>query len=258
MTGKKLKIDVRRGKILEDLRRNGKVSVAELAQALDTTTVTIRTDLAALEQDGYLTRIKGGAVVLPNRTSPESAQGQEVVRLEQKLAIAREVAARIKDGDTLFINSGTTCQCIAGALRGHKKLCVVTNSIHVARELGDVPSFQVLLLGGILNGLYGFTSGDDAQQQLGRYQADWAILSVDGVSAQGGVTTYHAEESAIDRMMLMGAKHVLVAADSSKLGNVGFSRVCACGQRTHLLTDRQAEPQLVRELQDVGMQVDCV
>ena len=258
MADRKLKIDIRRGKILEHLRKSGKVSVTELSQELGATAVTIRNDLSTLERDGYLIRVQGGAVASPERGSAMTPQNRDVANLEAKLAIAAEVAGRVKDGNTLFINSGTTSVCVANALKVRKNLNIVTNSLKVATELGSVSSFRVILLGGVINSQYGFTSGDDAQQQLGRYQADWAILSVDGISARGGITTYHAEEATIDRMMLMGAKSILVVADSSKIGNPGFSRVCDCSQRLNLITDTQADPQILAELQELGVDVISV
>lgn len=255
MADRKLKIDIRRGKILEQLRKNGKVSVTELSQELKATAVTIRNDLSTLERDGYLIRVQGGAVASPERGSGNAASSQEIAHLDAKLAIAAEVASRVRDGNTLFINSGTTSTCVANALKIRKNLNIVTNSIKVAMELGSVSSFRVILLGGVVNSQYGFTSGDDAQQQLGRYQADWAILSVDGISARGGITTYHAEEATIDRMMLMGAKSILVVADSSKIGNPGFSRVCDCSQRLNLITDTQADPRILQELRELGVEI---
>ena len=142
-----------------------------------------------------------------------------------------------RDGDTLFINSGPTMQMVASALRSRKNLNVVTNSLNVAMDLGNVPGVRVVLLGGEINAQYSFTYGSDAQEQLSKYQADWAILSVDGISAGSGITTYHAEEAVIDRMMLRGAKQAMVVSDSSKIGRAGFTRVCACVPGMYLVTD---------------------
>ena len=96
---------------------------------------------------------------------------------------------------------------------------------------------RVILLGGEINSRYGFTYGSNAREQLGRYQADWAILSVDGISADSGITTYHAEEAVVDRMMLRGAKQAMVVSDSSKIGRAGFTRVCPCVPGMYLVTD---------------------
>ena len=218
MTGSKLKIDIRREKILVLLRLEGKVSVTELSRDLDVTPVTIRSDLAVLEQEGCLMRVQGGAVRIPDaRSEYPAAAADSDVHGEQKKAIGAAVARMIRDGDTLFINSGTTSEYVAVALSIRRSLNVVTNSVRVAEKLGTVPSFRVLLVGGEINAQYGFTHGGDAQEQLSRYQADWAVLSVDGISARGGITTHHAEEVVIDRMMAAGAKNKLIVADGYEI-----------------------------------------
>ena len=254
MAGGKLKINSRRKKILEQLERTGKVSVAELSVMLDVTPVTIRNDLTDLENAGCLLRIQGGAVQVPvvgeSKRIPRDTHG------EQKTAIAKAVAGMVRDGDTLFINSGTTSEHVAAALRVRKNLNIVTNALKVALELGDVPTFRVLLVGGEINAQYGFTHGGDAQEQLGKYQADWAVLSVDGISAKGGVTTHHAEEAIIDRLMSGGAQKTIIAADGSKIGRTGFSRVNPCSSELILVTDKTADNDALEALKEGG--VSCI
>ena len=228
---KRSKIDVRRDRIMDMLRSERRVSVSQLSKILATTEVTIRNDLTVMEQQGLLMRVQGGAVPYPTVDEPV------IENLKNKQAIAQVVASMISDGDTLFINCGTTTQCIAEALKNRKNLNVVTNSVSVAMILSDVPTMRVLLLGGELNAQYGFTYGTNAQEQLDQYQAGWAILAVDGVSENCGVTTYHAEEAILDRMMMDGAAHTLIVADSTKIGRAGFSRVCECGEKLTLVTD---------------------
>ena len=236
MAESKLKIDVRRNKILEQLRTEGKVSVSRLAVELGATPVTIRNDLTALERDGYLVRMQGGAVI-SHRSDSQLTGSMTDEAFLQKQALAQQVAAMVVDGETLFFNSGTTTLHIARALKEKKYLNIVTNSLAIAMELGNTPTFNVLLLGGEINASYGFTAGGDTQEQLSKYRANWAILSVDGVSAEGGVTTCRPEEAIIDRMMIRGAKFAMIVADRSKIGKAGFTRVSECGGSTCLVTD---------------------
>ena len=251
MTGGKLKIDIRRKRILEQLRLNGRVSVAQLARLMDVTPVTIRNDLAMMEQEGQLVRIQGGAIPAPGSEDYSRALGDAYSR--QKRRIAQAAVKLVRDGDTLFVNSGTTTEYVAEALAQRRNLSVVTNSLAVAKRLGAVASLRVVLIGGEINAQYGFTHGGDAQEQLGRYQADWAILSVDGISA-GGITTYHAQEAVIDRMMVRGARRTLIVAHGQKIGKTGFTRVCACSDTTFLVTDSR-DTAALQELQEAGVTV---
>ena len=247
----KLKIDVRREKILAELREKSKVSVSALSRALGATPVTIRNDLSALERDGYLTRVSGGAVILSRESEPRA----EVTNLTEKQAIARAVASMIHPGDTLFINSGTTTQEVAAELKKLKSLNVVTNCVAVGMQLSSIPTFRVILLGGELNPQYGFIYGGDAQDQLSRYTADWAVLAVDGISAGGGVTTYHAEEAIIDRIMLSAAKRTIIAADHTKIGRAGFTRVSEISDKICLVTDSIGEGQESAALREAGADI---
>ena len=254
MAESKLKIDVRRSKILEQLRQDGKVSVSRLADELGATPVTIRNDLTALERDGYLVRMQGGAVIAPRLENHFVADAEDPTFL-QKQALAEEVAKMISDGQTLFFNSGTTTHHIARALKGKKHLNIVTNSLSIAMELGNVSTFHVLLLGGEINASYGFTSGGDTQEQLSKYRADWAILSVDGVSAQGGITTCHPEEAIIDRLMMANARNRLIAATGNKIGKAGFSRISDGDATIQLITDSTSDKDALQNLQERGVKV---
>ena len=237
MTDSTLKIDIRRGKILELVRGSKKVYVGELSRTLGVTPVTIRNDLAALEGDGYIERINGGAILVENALRLQTGKRTTVENYRAKASIAAVIADMIEDGDTVFINSGTTTEIVAAALKKRKNLNVVTNSIAVAAALADADTFRIIVLGGELNAKYGFTYGADAQSKFEHYHADWAILSVDGVSLAGGVTTYHAEESTIDHIMMSEAERILIAADHSKVGRTGFMRICELSERTCLVTD---------------------
>lgn len=250
--GSVLKIDLRRSKILEKLKRDGTVLVSQLAQELGATPVTIRSDLDALEEEGYLVRVQGGAV--QNQRSASSGLRAQGVTAE-KQAIAMLVAQQVQDGDTLFINSGTTMLAVAEALYNHKNLNVVTNSMAVAAELGAVPGFRVILLGGEINARYGFSYGSDAQEQLSHYQADWAIMSLDGIDPQAGLTTYHAEEATINRMMIQRSKRTIAAADHKKVGKKGFSRFGEVGDKILLVTDEKADQQTLEELKATGVEI---
>jgi len=244
-----LKIDTRRKKILDRLVKDSSVSAAALSRELGVSVVTIRNDLDALERSSCLTRVQGGAVLKKSSARP-------LVSCEtEKLLIADAVSRIVKDGDTLFLNSGTTTEKIAEALLSHKSLNIVTSSIVVATTLSAVSSFRVILLGGEINPQYGFTKGGDAQEQLRKYQADYAILSVDGVSMMGGITTYHADEAIIAQMMAEQASQLIIAADHTKIGHAGFSMICPAKKVSTLVTDPGAPQNSLEEIAAGGISV---
>ncbi len=253
MSTSREKIDGRRRAIVEELHREGKVYVNELSRSFAVTSVTIRHDLDILEQEGKLVRMSGGAVCIGGeRNEPFT---DSIRNIAEKEAVARTVARMVKNGSTVFLNSGTTTLCIAQALKAARHLNIVTNSLDVATVLGNVPTFRVILLGGEINSNYRFTYGSDAQEQLARYQSDWAILSMDGIAQESGITTYHAEEAILDRMMMNRAVKTVIAADHTKIGKTGFTKVCDCSPRITLVTDPNADEAVFGTLAANGMTV---
>ena len=139
----------------------------------------------------------------------------EISLLEEKLTIARSILDQIEDGATLFLNSGTTTLVFAQMLKQYKQnLNVVTNSVEVAMELGNASTFRVISLGGEINERYGFAYGTLTAEQLIRYRANWAVLALDGVDCQGGLTTYHPEEAMINSTMIADSKQVITIPKS--------------------------------------------
>lgn len=250
MASGKLKIDIRRQKILEQLQNDGQVTVNDLSLRLGITPVTIRNDLDMLAQEGRLERIQGGAISKQEGLS----RGREkaISFLAEKQAIAKGVLSQIRDGDILFINSGSTTLVIAQALRQRKFINVVTNSLAVANCLSHLTTIRLVLLGGELNATYGFTYGGDAVEQLKKYQPEWSILSVDGVDPEKGLTTYHAEEVMIDRMMMEQSHRTIIAADHQKIGKVGFSHICEFSPEHILVTDAAGDPTVLDALKNIG------
>ena len=253
---RRLKIDQRRRRILDMLARNGQVLISELSTELEATPVTIRSDLAALGEEGLLERISGGAVPRVRNILNRGAFSRHSENQEAKLLIASAAVKLVLDGETLFINSGTTSYYTARELKLRKNLKVVTNFIPVALELGEVPSFRVILLGGDINTQYSFTHGNNVLEHLRQFRADKTILSMDGIRADAGLTTYHAEEAVVNRVMIERSRETLIVADQRKLGYESFSFVSDLSSVSCLITDaREGEEYAVKELEKSGLKI---
>jgi DeoR/GlpR family transcriptional regulator of sugar metabolism len=255
MAGEGLKIDVRRKKILEMLDRDGQVKVAQLSDALGTTVVTIRSDLAALERDGYLERIPGGAIQTVKNFYNLEFQRRKHENMSYKKAIASTASNLVADGETIMINSGTTTYFTAVELKRRKNLNIVTNSISVAIELDAHPTFRVILLGGEINSQYSFTYGNDAMTQLRKYKADKAILSVDGVHSEVGLTTYHAEEAEINKLMMERSRQTVIVADKTKLGFESFSNIGSVSRAHVWITNEGVDDHMLEKIRLHGTDI---
>jgi len=243
----------RRKNILELLDRDGHVRVSDLSRALGVSEVTIRNDLEAMAEEGSLERIPGGAVRAAGSVSEPVRHYWRLA--SQKQAVGELAATLIAPEETLMINSGSTTLFAASALTRIDGLKIVTNSVAIATELGKHPNLRIILLGGEVNDQFAFTYGDDTLAQLHKYRADRAILSIDGVDPEAGITTYHSEEVELNRLMIERSGETLIVADSTKLGRESFSHLCALTPRMKIVTDKDADPEVVARLREKGITV---
>lgn len=233
----------RRERILHMLSSKRRVRVAELARLFGTSEVTIRHDLAELEEQSLLCRVHGGAESA-HRAYYTLSLADRMKRNEQaKRLIAARAASLVGDGETVLMDSGTTTLMAAQKLRQKKALTVVTNSLMIAREMCAAPDCSVILLGGNLNASDLFAFGDDTYAQLQRYKADKMIMAVDGISAEFGITTYYHLEAEVTRRMSERAGIVIVAADHTKIGREGFAKVGGVEIVDILITNDRADKQ---------------
>ena len=243
----------RRRSILSFLDRDGHVRVGDLSRALGVSEVTVRSDLEAMAQEGLLERIPGGAV----RCAGSAAEPvRHYWRLAaQKQAVGELASTLISPEETLMINSGSTTLFAASALSHIEGLKIVTNSVAIATELGRHPNLRIILLGGEVNEQFAFTYGDDTLSQLHKYRADRAILSIDGIDPDAGITTYHSEEVEMNRLMIERSGETIIVADSTKLGRESFSHLCSLNPRMKIVTGKNADPEIVARLREKGITV---
>lgn len=230
-------INKRREKILEMLNEKGQVTVSELSDIFNISSITIRSDLASLEEKGLLFRVHGGAMNSYKSYCDMDLKQRLGTNLKAKQLISKGAVEMIKDHDTLMFNSGTTTLSVFRAIPAQLKLNIVTNSVTIALEASGNPNFNVVLLGGFMNSKYQFMYGDDALSQLKNYHADKLFLSVDGITSSSGLTTYYDREAELARLMLAQSTTKIVVADSSKIGRTAFVNIADASQADLLITD---------------------
>jgi len=255
MANSGLKIDERRRQIVDYIAKKGEVRVTELSEKFNTSGVTIRSDLSALESSGYLKRVSGGAVHNTNNFYNLNFIQRNQQNADLKSEVGKTVAQYINDGETIFINSGATTYYTAVALKELKNLSVVTNSITIAVELGSHIGFNVILLGGSLKPQYAFTYGADALEQIRKYKADVSILSIDGIHVQSRFTTYHANEAIIDQEMIQKSRRCIIASDYTKIGHESFSQVADVPDSALVVTNQCIDPAVLDNYRTNGFNI---
>nr|WP_280421837.1 DeoR/GlpR family DNA-binding transcription regulator [Nocardia carnea] len=230
-------LSARRHEILNRLATDGYVEAKELARQLGVDSSTIRRDLEALERDGQVQRTHGGARSVPGVTADVPYLQKKGVRLYEKAAIARVVAARIHDGDTVILDSGSTTYEVAVALRHRNELTVITNDLRIAEYVAGLHRFRLLVPGGEVLGSVYTLVGDRAVDFLRDVTVEWAILGADAVDVAGGITNTNTLEIPVKRAMLAAARSTAVVADSSKFGRRALAKVAGLDEVQLLVTD---------------------
>ena len=250
---------IRRDRMLALLREQDFVRVADLAGRFDVSEVTVRGDLDALQSRGQLRRVRGGAV--PRATAPVERRFEEaeVAATAQKRAIARVAAASVSSGDTLILDVGTTTTAVAHALAGRTDLedvTVFTSSLTIALALESAdPGLTVVVTGGTLRPKQHSLVEPLAGLVLGSINAGTAFVGCNGVDVERGVTNVNLPETEIKRMILRASQERVVCTDSTKLGQVALAHVCDLDDVDRLITDDQADPDLIAALRDTGLDV---
>ncbi|WP_435848741.1 DeoR/GlpR family DNA-binding transcription regulator [Streptomyces javensis] len=242
------------------VRANGAVSLRELARVVQTSEVTVRRDVRALEAEGLLDRRHGGAV-LPGGFTRESGFPQKShLATAEKTAIADLAAGFVEEGEAVVVGAGTTTQELARRLARVPGLTVVTNSLLVAQALAHANRVEVVMTGGTLRGSNYALVGSGAEQSLQGLRVSRAFLSGSGLTAERGLSTSNMLSASVDRALVQAAAEVVVLADHTKLGSDTMFQTVPTDVITRLVTDEPPahDDRALTELQalaDQGVQI---
>ena len=235
----------------------GRVAVTSVAERFGVTTETVRRDLAVLERAGVVRRVHGGAVPSGAAfTLVETGLGERHgTRTEAKRKIAAAALGLLPGMDgSVILDGGTSTAALADVLPPDRRLYVATNSVPIAARLSATPGLTLHLLGGRVRGITQTAVGDSTVRAMADLRVDVAFLGTNGVSAFGFSTPDEAE-AATKRAMVTAAQKVVVLADSSKIGREHLVRFASVHDVDVLITDGEAEPEAVAELETLGIEV---
>jgi DeoR/GlpR family transcriptional regulator of sugar metabolism len=245
----------RRQSLLELLRKQPGLRVPELAVALRVSEGTIRNDLNALERQGRLQRVHGGAIL----KEPDQFQNNSfLLRFKEnasaKLAIANKAATLIKDNNSILLDASSTAYYLARAISDRRKLRVMTNGFEVARELAKNSSNTVILIGGVVNNDSSSVTGLLSEKIIAELHIEKAFFSCSGFSLERGMTEVHFAEAQLKRKAIESSQQVIALIDSSKFGKEDLTPFAHPDQITQLITDSELTPEWAAKLKNAGVE----
>ena len=241
--------------ILDRLRHNGRVDAVEIAKSLRVTGETIRKDLIALERQGLLRRVHGGAVGVQG-LGFEPAVETRTEFASEKIRIARAALAHLPEQGSVLIDAGSTTAKLVELFPGDRELTVYTNTVPHAVALLTRPRLTVFTLGGRLRSNTFAEVGDWTARALAEINVDVAFLGTNGITVTRGLTTPDPTEAAVKRRMLACARRRVLLADHSKVGMISGVQHADLADIDLLITDTGLSDERYGELQTSGLTVE--
>lgn len=245
----------RQKKIVRLLEQQQRVTISRLSEEFAISEATARRDLETLAESGRVQRIHGGAISLREAPPEAPVVHRTAIMSAEKQRIGQAAAALVKDGETIFLGSGTTVLEVAQALRGRQSLTVITNSLLVINTLAAEGGIDLIVLGGILRASELSFIGHIAEQALNEVRADRVIMGIHAIDIEAGMTNDYLPETMTDRAILKAGRQVIIVADHSKCGLVATAFVAPVAQIDLLITSQAAPIEFIQSLNERQVEV---
>lgn len=246
----------RRRAILEQLKRQGRVSVQELSETMQVSAVTIRQDLRNLEQEGLLERTYGGAVS-PQQDANQLELSFDVRRSKnrhEKACIGAFAASLVQEGDSVALDASTSAYAIVPYLKHFKRLTIVTNSLVIAQRFLDRPEVTVLIPGGRMRPDSISTVGQP--ETLPEINMNIGFFGAKGITPEIGINDFDPDEVAMKRAMIARCIRPVIVVDSQKWGQIAPYPFQTCEETKHIITTENAPAEMVDAFRQKGIIVD--
>jgi DeoR/GlpR family transcriptional regulator of sugar metabolism len=241
--------------ILQMIQDQQKMSIIDLSNQLGVSEITIRRDLKDLVDRGMVHRIYGGAIIAQSNPidSPILQRLNEDKEIKEK--IGQAAAALVQDGETVFIGSGSTTAYVARQLVNKRGITVITNALNVGMELANSEGVTVVVVGGMLRPSELSLIGHIADQALRELRVDKVIMGIQAISMHAGLSNDYLPEVMTDRAIFTMAQEVILVADNTKFEKVETGYVAPVNRIKTLITDHKTDPNVLRQIRDLGINV---
>ena len=249
----------RHNKIVELVLDKGQVTITDICTMFDISEMTARRDLNALDRQGLLRRVHGGAITNLGRSYEPSFQTRTVKNQNAKIAIGLKAAELIYDGDSIALDVGTTTLETVQGLKGKRNLTIVTSCLQIANKVVDQLSLDIdarlILAGGIIRPRELSMIGPIPEQVYQELHVDKAFIGIGGVSLEDGLTEYNIEDTQIKKILIRSAREKIVVADGSKFGVTTFASVAPLNAVDKIVTDNSAPEHMISQIREQGVEV---
>ena len=244
----------RRLKLVEWTREDGRLDAGDAASKLEVAVETVRRDLDVLQRRGAVRRVHGGAIAIERFAHEYTIPERYNRNPNLKKMVAAAAATFLPIEGAIFVDGGTTTECLAPYLRDKPKLLVVTNSLTLANRIAD-SSTPTHLLGGRVRPATLTAVGAKTIADLMELNAVVSFIGANGISMQGGVTAYDTDEALVKKTMMNNSVEKLLMVDSGKFGSAYPARFANFGDFDRLITNVDSDATFVDAFQNAGVEI---
>ncbi|MCB0043854.1 MAG: DeoR/GlpR transcriptional regulator [Caldilineaceae bacterium] len=246
----------RREIIIQTLREQDQVSVNDLSKRLNVTEVTTRKDLQLLEEQGYLTRVRGGAVMSGRGQLELRFAARQQLMLDEKRRMAKRAARYIEPGNTIFLDGSSTTFQMTRLLRDQQGITVITNGLYAALELSFAPEVTTIVVGGILRRRTSSLVDVLTPTLLRRLHVDVAFLSCRAFTMKNGMMESDLREAQIKRYMAQAAQRTFAIIDHSKFGGSYTASSLLPEEIDNMISDTGLSAEQQAQIAELGINLE--
>jgi DeoR/GlpR family transcriptional regulator of sugar metabolism len=245
----------RQNQILQWVKQKRRITIGEVCDTYSVSEATARRDLESLAATGKIQRVHGGAIAIEKAPPEQPMLQRQVDQLDEKQRIGVLAASRVKDGETVFLGSGTTVLEVARNLIHRLNLTVITNSLPVILLLSEYGNITVVCVGGLLRPSELSFIGHISEGVLTGIRTDKVFIGVRAINITEGLTNDYLPETLTDRAILTIGKENIVVADHTKFGRTSTVMLVPISQVDTLVTGRETPAEWINELNKQDIQV---
>lgn len=247
-------VNKRQKKILDLLQENSNVRILTLSKELKVSRETIRKDLVDMEKEGLLKKTYGGAVLDVSNSETDYDRRKEIEKAGKE-CIARKALDLVEEGDTIYLDYGTTIFTLAKELKKFEKLTVVTNSIPIINELKQSEGIELIILGGNLRKNEDSLFGTFAMNNLQNIYVDLGFFGCAGFDLGPGLTNYHMGELEVSKAMVSHSQTAILLADHTKFGQIALNKTVDVEELDIIITDKITKPKMFESIKGLGLEI---
>ena len=248
----------RRQQIMKTLEAERTVSINNLSEEFSVSTMTIRRDLAKLSEEGLITVSYGEAFINDGAMFEYNTLLKQNEKKEEKIRIAKKCLEFINEGESIYLDGGTTVKEIANLLYKKKNIMVVTNSLLAANSIANFKNIKSIMLPGEFRETSMSYMGPLTNDYVKQFKIDTLFLAVEGIDVENGISVPDIADGSLKKALVNQVKNVICVADSSKFNRSFFYNVAPLEAINMFITDNGIDAETLDRFQQKNVSIITV